>query len=69
MNEFVVLSQENHAGTFNGFMESVALSLEQFIKNEVRKRIPDVVLDHRTPLGKCQDYLLGVRTRFTIQSM
>ena len=64
MEEFQVFCDENYGGTFNGCPETLHLSLEQFIKTRVRTAIPNVILDHRTPLVHCFSYLRGNDERF-----
>ena len=56
---FAVLVEQNHAGTFNGCLETIGKSLEQFVTGVLVEHYPTVVLDHRTMLGKRFGVLRG----------
>ena len=60
------MSVANHGGTFNGCLETIHRSLEDFVKEKVQQLIPAVRLDHRTPLGKCLAFLQGNAKRFIV---
>lgn len=69
MQEITVLYQENHAGTFNGCLETIMRSLDQLIMDKVRELVPNVVLDHRTQLGHCLTFLRGQAQDFIISGI
>jgi len=66
MQTFAVLYQENHGGTFNGVLETIHLSLEEFLKDKLRELIPNVVLDHRTQAGYIVSFLRGQSKDFYV---
>lgn len=68
IDEFNVLHDQYHAGTFNGCLETLHQSLEHFIKSKVQQCIPGVVLDYRTMLSKCFRFLAGEREKFFVNA-
>lgn len=67
MDEFHVLYDKNHGGTFNGCLETLHISLEEFLKDKVRELIPTIQLDYRTSLGKCFRFLKGDNEKFFVK--
>ena len=67
MAKFEVLYAERHGGTFNGCLETLHLSLENFIKDKIREFVgPALDPDHRVPLGACFAFLCGQSKNFPI---
>jgi len=65
MDEFEVLIGKNHGGTFNSCFETISLSFEQFIKKSTKSYLGDkLLLDYRTSIRKCFEFLRGNRKRF-----
>lgn len=62
-----VLCDIYNAGTFNGVMETIHTSMEKWIKEQVMKRIPGVILDFRTSLRTCFEYLCGMEKQFYVR--
>lgn len=48
----------DHAGTFNGCMETLHRVLDEWLKNQVVQRVPNIKLDNLT-LGTCFKFLDG----------
>eukprot|EP00039_Didymoeca_costata_P018884 m.335378 g.335378 ORF g.335378 m.335378 type:complete len:303 (-) comp17581_c0_seq1:175-1083(-) len=66
-SQLAVMYMNAHAGTFNGCMETLAVSLEQFLKDQVKVRFPNVVIDHRTSLATLVNILSGATGKLYFQ--
>lgn len=65
--EFAVIYEENHAGTFNGVLETVGRSLEDWVNRQITHYVPGVVLDHRTNMHTKTSFLRGQDAYFMVQ--
>lgn len=66
VQEFSVLYKQNHGGTFNGVLETLNKSLEDWVNQRIRAVIPNVILDFRTNMNTKIQFLRGEEMRFWV---
>ncbi len=69
LEQFSVLYLENHGGTFNGCLDSIHLSLEQFINLQVKQLVTTAIFDYRTSMNVKFTFLRGQAKRLWVTRM
>ena len=64
--EFAVLYAANHAGTFNGVLETLHKSLEQWVDERMQRLVPGIILDYKTNMQKKLSFLRGHEARLWV---